>query len=111
VILRNIERIKCLEQKGEGYGLINSETGRSSLGAVSESDEIGTTREDEDSMMENLAPLDLDWADFNTDFHSSCPNAKSDEFTKINHIHGSKVVDLRPYMVPRPFTVFENDTF
>ena len=116
VIIKNIERIKGVPSKGaqEAYASINSDSNRSSLGAVSESDEIGTTRneeEDENDMVEKLSPLELDWSDFNVDFHSTCPDVNSKEIQKIAHTHSSKVIDLRPYMVPRPFTVFENDNF
>lgn len=38
------------------------------------------------------------------------PDAASKEFLDIADVHGQKVIDLRPYMVPRPFSVFENDS-
>ena len=84
VILKNIERIKGVPSKGvqEAYASINSDSNRSSLGAVSEGDEIGTTRneeEDENDMVEKLSPLELDWSDFNVDFHSTCPDVNSKE--------------------------------
>ena len=66
----------------EVYASINSDSNRSSLGAVSEGDEIGTTRnedEDENDMVEKLSPLELDWSDFNVDFHSTCPDVNSKE--------------------------------
>ena len=62
-------------------------------------------------MVEKLSPLELDWSDFNVDFHSTCPDVNSKEIQKIAHTHSSKVIYLRPYMVPGPFTVFENDNF
>lgn len=80
---------------------------------MSDNDEIGTTRneEDDNDMIEKLSPLELDWSDFNVDFHSTCPDINAKEFQQITHTHSSKIIDLRPYMVPRPFTVFENDNF
>jgi hypothetical protein len=79
VILKNIERIKGVPSKGvtEAYASINSDSNRSSLGAVSEGDEIGTTRNEEDDETEKLSPLELDWSDFNVDFHSTCPDINS----------------------------------
>lgn len=62
-------------------------------------------------MVEKLSHLELDWSDFNVDFHSTCPDVHSKEFEQISRTHANKVIDLRPYMVPRPFTVFENDSF
>lgn len=51
----------------------------------------------------------LVWSDFNTDFHSSLPDIKSNQMKDNIHTSGSKVIDLRPYMLSRPHTVFEND--
>lgn len=51
----------------------------------------------------------LQWDDFNVNFHSSVPDIQDPIFTAINEQYGQKVIDLRPYMVARPFTVFEND--
>ena len=51
------------------------------MGDVShESDEIGTTRneeEDDEDLVEKIQKLDLDWSDFNVDFHSTCPDVNS----------------------------------
>lgn len=52
----------------------------------------------------------LDWSDFNVDFHSSTPSIHEAEFLSIVQRHGDRIVDLRPFMIPRPFTVFENDS-
>ena len=46
---------------------------------------------------------------FNVGFHSITPSAHTEEIKEISEQHASRVVDLRPYMVPRPYTVFEND--
>ena len=54
--------------------------------------------------------MQLEWSDFNVDLHSTIPDAASKEFVNIADSHGQKVIDLRPYMVPRPFSVFENDS-
>ena len=51
----------------------------------------------------------LEWSDFNTDFHSSLPDIKSKEMRDKILTSGSKVIDLRPYMLSRPHSVFEND--
>ena len=51
----------------------------------------------------------LDWSDFNTDFHSSLPDIKSKQMKDNIHMSGGKMIDLRPYMLSRPHTVFEND--
>ena len=52
----------------------------------------------------------MDWSDFNVDFHSSIPDIESKEFQAILAGKPLKLLDLRPYMIPRPFTVFENDS-
>jgi hypothetical protein len=88
IILRNINRIKGLKSLKEppverSYAQINSDTGRSSLDLISESEHIGTNtnEDDEDNdMVERLSPLDLDWSDFNVDFHSNCPDVNMVEF-------------------------------
>jgi len=51
----------------------------------------------------------LDWSDFNCNFHSTIPDIKSKQIKDLIQKNAEKIVDLRPYMVPRPFTVFEND--
>ena len=79
--------------------------------------------EDDDSEedIEELADFDpadlaepgergLDWSDFNVDFHSSTPSIDSKEFERVAAAHPTKLLDLRPYMIPRPFTAFENDS-
>jgi len=52
----------------------------------------------------------LDWSDFNVDFHSSTLSIHDKEFDRVVETDGAKLIDLRPYMIPRPFTVFENDS-
>ena len=49
----------------------------------------------------------IDWSAFNVNFHSSVPNIH--QFDKVLKENGSRSIDLRPYMIPRPLTVFEND--
>jgi hypothetical protein len=51
----------------------------------------------------------LEWWDFNVDFHSSTLDINKKEYENIVENNPQKIVDLRPYMIPRPFTVFEND--
>lgn len=53
--------------------------------------------------------LNLKWYDFNVDFHSSLPDVKDKRYSEIAKNYGDVTVDLRPYMQPRPFTVFQKD--
>ena len=53
--------------------------------------------------------LQLEWHDFNVDFHSSLPNAKDKRYIDIANTFGDVIIDLRLYMQPRPFTVFQED--
>lgn len=52
----------------------------------------------------------LDWSDFNVDFHSSVPSVKTPFFKDLASKRGASEVDLRPFMISRPYTVFENDS-
>lgn len=52
----------------------------------------------------------IEWSDFNVDLHSTIADASSKEYTDIVGMKGNKMIDLRPYMIPRPFTIFENDS-
>ena len=51
----------------------------------------------------------LDWSDFNVNFESTEEDPKSPLYKDLYEKNMNKVVDLRPYMIPRPVTVFEND--
>jgi len=104
--------------------------GRSSAGALNEADDDANRRlvvEDEaeaehyqchnhhaeSSDEEGITEMDgsngLTWSDFNVDFHSTVPDINSKRFGQIASINGDMVVDLRPFMAPRPFTVCEHD--
>lgn len=52
----------------------------------------------------------LEWSDFNVDFHSEVQSIKQPKFAQIAEKESRLNVDLRPYMVPRPYTVYENDS-
>lgn len=52
----------------------------------------------------------LDWSAFNTDLNCSVPDVKDSKYKDIENLHGEKMLDLRAYMIPRPHSVFENDT-
>ena len=52
----------------------------------------------------------LDWSDFNVNFHSTTPSIEAPGLGLLCERHNSQVIDLRSYMVARPHTVFENDT-
>lgn len=43
-------------------------------------------------------------------FHSITPSIHTEEYKKIAQRHADEVVDLRNFMIARPFTVFENDS-
>merc|ERR1711988_1493650 len=53
--------------------------------------------------------LALGWEQFNVDFHSSKPDVTDQKVQQMAAQYAEKVIDLRPYMIARPFTVFEND--
>ena len=134
VILANVDRMTEIDQKGgkataaKGYGQLDStersdedETGErrhSSEGLrnrkVQATDDSKDDLEEEQFEEVSHGILDsngqgLDWDDFNVDFHSSVPDIKEKRFIQAAQQHGQKLIDLRPFMVPRPFTVFEND--
>jgi len=44
------------------------------------------------------------------DFHSYTDDINKKEYKNILEACSDKVIDLRPYMVPRPYSVFENDS-
>jgi len=52
----------------------------------------------------------LQWYDFNVDFHGDAPNSNSPAIKKAVEKFGSHVIDIRPYMIPRPFVAHENDS-
>jgi predicted transcriptional regulator len=58
--------------------------------------------------LEDLDKVKLTWEDFNANFDSSCPPYA--EITEIVKVYYDKKIDLRPYMICRPFRVFENDS-
>jgi hypothetical protein len=50
----------------------------------------------------------LTWKDFTADFHSS--TMPFDEVKSICELNADKLIDLRPYMQPRPYTCNERDS-
>lgn len=52
----------------------------------------------------------LDWTAFNVNFHSSTDNIHDEKYQLILETDGQRIIDLRAFMIPRPHTVFENDS-
>ncbi len=52
--------------------------------------------------------IKLTWEDFSADFNSNCPPFQ--EIGEICKAHGEKMIDLRSYMVQKPFKCFEHDS-
>ena len=65
--------------------------------------------DEEDVLASMRGSLRLKWFDFNVDFHSSLPDIKDRRYEDIAKNYGEMTIDLRPYMQPRPFTVFQFD--
>ena len=52
----------------------------------------------------------IDWSAFNVNFHSTVANIDDPKYKDTLSLHKDKMIDLRAYMIPRPHSVFENDT-
>jgi len=52
----------------------------------------------------------LQWFDFNVGFHGISPDNNTPEIKKVVEKNGDQVIDIRPFMIPRPFTAHENDS-
>ena len=92
--------------KNENRNSINNEEGeeegQEDIEEVEDFDQMGD--------LTQAGQKGLDWSDFNVDFHSSTPSIHAKELQRVAKNNATKLIDLRPYMIPRPFTVFENDS-
>lgn len=106
IILRHIEKIKSFRIANEGaegdYGAVNQSTGRDTIQNVSGRRSLDSltedSRDDSDSSRiyqgklsddkEEESSIQLEWSDFNVDFHSNIPDAASKEFIDIAEQHG-----------------------
>ena len=115
-----------IEEEGDGDSAeIVDLGGRSSLEGLTQRRTTTAAQEDEEKdemeggdsnlLYDGGDPLirqpvqELTWSDFNVDFHSSVDDINDEEFATVNLKYGPKQIDIRPYMVARPFTVSEND--
>ena len=109
------------------------EKGRSSLGATSEDGSMNTEEDKFDGRGKKVSPEkggdhdessrsisdseivgqgfgSIDWSAFNVNFHSTVANIDDPKYKDTLSLHKDKMIDLRAYMIPRPHSVFENDT-
>lgn len=97
------------EKLGDGRPSLNPDLGQSNLFGNKREIEQKALKRDEKLLDQEITDkILLTWEDFNCNFDSVCPPFS--EIKEITDIFADKKVDLRPYMVPKPYRVLETDT-